>query len=73
MYDVTGCGGVSEARKISDMAGTHKIPASPHTGGGPILSFASLQVATSLTKAEAHEDSTLAAADRVKMTAIAPM
>jgi galactonate dehydratase len=49
MYDVTWCGGISEARKISDMADTYKIPTSPHTGGGPILWFASIHVATSLT------------------------
>ena len=37
MYDVTWCGGISEARKISDMADTYKIPSAPHTGGGPVL------------------------------------
>ena len=49
MYDVTWCGGISEAKKISDMADTWKIPTSPHTGGGPILWFASTHVASSLT------------------------
>jgi len=49
MYDVTWCGGVSEAKKISDMADTYKIPTSPHTGGGPVLWFASIHVAASLT------------------------
>jgi L-alanine-DL-glutamate epimerase-like enolase superfamily enzyme len=49
MYDVTWCGGISEAKKISDMADTYKIPTSPHTGGGPILWFASIHVATTLT------------------------
>ena len=49
MYDVTWCGGISEAKKISDMADTYKIPTSPHTGGGPILWFASIHMATSLT------------------------
>lgn len=48
MYDITWCGGISEARKISDMADTYKLPTSPHTGGGPILWFASIHVATSL-------------------------
>ena len=37
MYDVTWCGGVSEAKKISDMADTYFIPTSPHTCGGPLL------------------------------------
>src|SRR6185436_13971100 len=49
MYDVTWCGGISEARKISDMADTYKIPTAPHTGGGPILWYASLHTAASLT------------------------
>ncbi len=49
MYDVTWCGGISEAKKISDMADTYKIPTSPHTGGGPVLWFSSIHVATSLT------------------------
>jgi galactonate dehydratase len=49
MYDVTWCGGISEAKKISDMADTYKIPTAPHTGGGPILWFASIHTATTLT------------------------
>jgi L-alanine-DL-glutamate epimerase-like enolase superfamily enzyme len=49
MYDVTWCGGISEAKKISDMADTYKIPTSPHTGGGPVLWFSSIHTATSLT------------------------
>jgi len=49
MYDVTWCGGISEAKKISDMADTYKIPTAPHTGGGPILWFSSIHTATSLT------------------------
>jgi L-alanine-DL-glutamate epimerase-like enolase superfamily enzyme len=49
MYDVTWCGGISEAKKISDMADTYKIPTSPHTGGGPVLWYASIHTATALT------------------------
>ncbi len=49
MYDVTWCGGISEAKKISDMADTYKIPTSPHTGGGPILWYSSIHTATALT------------------------
>jgi galactonate dehydratase len=48
MYDITWCGGISEAKKISDMADTYKIPTSPHTGGGPVLWYASIHTATSL-------------------------
>ena len=41
MYDLTWCGGVSEAKKIADMADTYLIPTSPHTCGGPLLYFCS--------------------------------
>ncbi len=49
MYDATWCGGVSEARKISDMADTYMIPTSPHTCGGPLLYFCSIHLCTAIT------------------------
>jgi galactonate dehydratase len=48
MYDLTWCGGISEAKKISDMADTYFIPTSPHTCGGPLLWFASIHMCTAL-------------------------
>jgi L-alanine-DL-glutamate epimerase-like enolase superfamily enzyme len=48
MYDITWCGGISEAKKISDMADTYFIPTSPHTCGGPLLWFASIHLCTAL-------------------------
>jgi L-alanine-DL-glutamate epimerase-like enolase superfamily enzyme len=48
MYDLTWCGGISEAKKISDMADTYFIPTSPHTCGGPLLWFASIHLCTAL-------------------------
>lgn len=48
MFDVTWVGGISEAKKIASMADTFKIPVCPHTGGGPVLWFSSMHVATSL-------------------------
>ncbi len=48
MYDVTWCGGVSEAKKISDMADTYFIPTSPHTCGGPLLYICSVHLCTAL-------------------------
>lgn len=48
MYDLTWCGGITEAKKISDMADTYFIPASPHTCGGPLLWFASIHMTTAL-------------------------
>ena len=48
MYDVTWCGGPSEAKRISDMAETYMIPTSPHTCGGPLLYMCSAHLATAL-------------------------
>jgi L-alanine-DL-glutamate epimerase-like enolase superfamily enzyme len=48
MYDLTWCGGPSEAKKISDMADTYFIPTSPHTCGGPLLYVCSIHVCTAI-------------------------
>lgn len=49
MFDVTWCGGITEARKITNMADTYYLPVAPHTAGGPGLFFASLHLAASTT------------------------
>ena len=49
MFDLTWCGGISEAKKIADMADTYFIPIVPHTGGGPVLWLSSIHVATATT------------------------
>ena len=49
MFDVCWCGGVSEARKIANMAETHQLPVAPHTAGGPLLFYASTHLTTALT------------------------
>lgn len=49
MYDLTWCGGISEGKKISDMANTYYIPTMMHTSGGPILWYASIHLATAIT------------------------
>ena len=49
MFDLCWCGGISEAKKIADMADTYYLPVVPHTRGGPILWFASIQVSAALT------------------------
>ncbi len=49
MYDVTWCGGITSAKKISDLADTFMVPSAPHTYGGPVLWYASMHVAASLT------------------------
>ena len=48
MYDLSWCGGVSEAKKISDMADAYFIPTSPHTCGGPLLYVASTHLCAAL-------------------------
>jgi galactonate dehydratase len=49
MYDLTWCGGISEGKKISDMANTYYIPTMMHTSGGPILWYASTHLAAAVT------------------------
>jgi len=44
MFDLTWCGGVSEAKRISDMADSYQVPISPHTCGGPLLYICSAHV-----------------------------
>lgn len=49
MYNLTWCGGISEGKKISDLANTYYIPTMMHTAGGPILWYASVHLAASVT------------------------
>jgi L-alanine-DL-glutamate epimerase-like enolase superfamily enzyme len=44
MFDLTWCGGPSEAKKIADLADTYFVPISPHTCGGPLLYICSAHV-----------------------------
>jgi len=48
MHDTTWCGGISEAKKISDLADAYYIPTAPHTCGGPLLWFSSIHTATAV-------------------------
>ena len=48
MFDICWCGGVSEAKKMCDMADAYHIPASPHTCGGPLLYVASAHLCTAI-------------------------
>jgi L-alanine-DL-glutamate epimerase-like enolase superfamily enzyme len=47
--DLCWCGGLTEARKIAALAETHYLPVAPHNCGGPVLHFASMHWAASLT------------------------
>jgi galactonate dehydratase len=55
MFDVTWCGGLSEARKISSMAEAFELPVAPHTAGGPLLFYASTHLATAVTNLAIQE------------------
>jgi len=46
MFDVTWCGGLTEARKIAAMADAQELPVAPHTAGGPLLFYASTHLST---------------------------
>src|ERR1700722_9525279 len=46
MFDITWCGGLTEARKIAVMADSFELPMAPHTAGGPRLFFASTHLST---------------------------
>ena len=41
MPDITRCGGISEMRKIANLAETYNIPIAPHNPNGPISTIAS--------------------------------
>lgn len=49
MYDLCWCGGISEAKKISDMADTYYIPTAPHGFEGPLSWVAAIQTSMALT------------------------
>ncbi len=49
MPDICWCGGISEARKIANMAETYYLPVAPHNCGGPVLHAASAHLAANVT------------------------
>ena len=46
MFDLTWCGGLTEAHKIAAMADAYQLPIAPHTAGGPLLFYASSHLTT---------------------------
>ncbi len=48
MFDLCWCGGITEAKKMCDMADAWHIPGSPHTCGGPLLYVASAHLCTAI-------------------------
>jgi len=55
MFDVTWCGGLSEAKKITAMAEAFELPVAPHTAGGPLLFYATTHLATAITNLAIQE------------------
>jgi len=55
MFDVTWCGGLSEARKIAAMAEAFELPVAPHTAGGPLLFYATTHLSTAVTNLAIQE------------------
>ncbi|GEM_PF-82830 len=48
MLDLCWCGGITEGKKMCDMADAYHIPVSPHTCGGPLLFAASAHLCTAV-------------------------
>ncbi len=46
ILDIAWCGGISEAKKIVDMADAHYIPFATHNYGGPLLWVSSIHLGT---------------------------
>jgi L-alanine-DL-glutamate epimerase-like enolase superfamily enzyme len=55
MVDVVWTGGLTEARKIADLADVYHLPLAPHDCTGPIALAASLQLAAHATNAKVME------------------
>jgi galactonate dehydratase len=55
MVDVAWTGGLTEARKIADLADTHHLPVTPHDCVGPIALAAALQLCGHATNARIQE------------------
>ena len=49
MLDLCWCGGLSEGRKIANMAEAYHLPIAPHTAAGPLLFYASTHLTTAAT------------------------
>ena len=54
--DLTNCGGISEGKKICDMAHMYDIKAQMHTCGSPVSQAAALQVEAAIPNLFMHEE-----------------
>jgi galactonate dehydratase len=48
MPDITRCGGISEMRKMANLAETYNVPIAPHNPNGPLSTIASAHVMASV-------------------------
>jgi L-alanine-DL-glutamate epimerase-like enolase superfamily enzyme len=48
MPDISWCGGLTQARRIADLAAVHYLPVAPHNCGGPVLHAATLHFAAAI-------------------------
>ncbi len=55
MWDATWCGGITSAKKISDLADTYYIPVVAHTNGGPLLWVSSIHTLTLIRNVHVSE------------------
>ena len=55
MFDIGWCGGISEARKIANMAEAWHLPAAPHDCTGPVVFTASTHLSLNATNALIQE------------------
>lgn len=55
MFDISWCGGVSEARKIASMAEAYQLPVAPHDCTGPVVLTASTHLSMNAPNALIQE------------------
>jgi galactonate dehydratase len=55
MPDVTRCGGITELRKMANLAETYNVPFAPHNPNGPLSSIASAHVMATIPNAFRQE------------------
>jgi L-alanine-DL-glutamate epimerase-like enolase superfamily enzyme len=55
LVDVAWTGGLSEARRVAELAGTYHLPFSPHDCTGPVTALANLHLALSMPNCIATE------------------
>ncbi len=68
--DVCLCGGISETKKICDMADTYDVKVQVHVCGGPISTAAALQVETVIPNFLIHEEHSYAIKHGLRETCV---